>query len=140
VPNRLRIAALLAVAVAAAAAVFVPGPLSKPTRKLVQVDAEGPDPRFSAPVDATAVRRAGRLVPDDATYFVWARRTDPLFQGNLKAATQLFLAPALPVQAPSAAQWLLSYRADPPVPPGVRIVRRVRLGPSILLARVEPAS
>jgi hypothetical protein len=139
VPTRFRIAALLLVAVAAAVVALVPGPLSKPIRKLVKVDSEGPDPRFSAPIDAAAVRRAGRIVPDDATYFVWARRTDPLFQGNLKAATQLFLTPALPVQAPQEARWLLSYRARPPVPPGVRIVERVRLGPEILLARVEPA-
>jgi hypothetical protein len=134
----LRIAALVLVAVAIGGSALLPGSLSKPVRKLVG-EGSGPDPAFSAPIDAAAVRRAGRIVPDDATYFVWARRTDPLFQGNLKAATQLFLAPARPVQSPEDAGWLLSYRATPEVPPGVRLAALRRLGPSILLARVVAA-
>lgn len=88
---------------------LVPRPADAPLGRLANVDGDGPDPRYDAPLDGDAVRRAGRIVPDDDTYAVVVRGGDPLLQGNLKAAAQLFLAPALPVQDLNRAQWVLVY-------------------------------
>jgi hypothetical protein len=93
---------------------LVPRPADSPLGRLANVDGDGPDPRYDAPLDGDAVRRAGRIVPDDDTYGVVVRGGDPLLQGNLKAAAQLFLAPALPVQDLNRAQWVLLYAASDP--------------------------
>jgi hypothetical protein len=61
---------------------------------------------------------------------------DPLEHGNLKAAAQLFFAPALPVQDPAAAGWLLTYREKAVVPPG-RVRRRIQLTPRMALAELD---
>ncbi len=82
------------------------------------------------------MRRAGELLPDDARYLLWAPGASSLLLGNLKAATQLVLAPALPVQDPAAAEWVLSYRASPALPPGLRAGEALSVGPGILLFRV----
>jgi hypothetical protein len=93
---------------------LVPRPADAPLGRLANVESDGPDPRYDAPLDGAAVRRAGRIVGDDETYAVFVRGGDPLLQGNLKAAAQLFLAPALPVQDLNRARWVLLYaRSDP---------------------------
>jgi len=93
---------------------LVPRPADAPLGRLANVDGDGPDPRYDAPLDGDAVRRAGRIVPEDDTYAVVVRGGDPLLQGNLKAAAQLFLVPALPVQDLSRAEWVLLYAESDP--------------------------
>ena len=132
----IRLALILAVALAALAGLLVPSPAGSPLGRLANIDADGPDPLWDTPVDGAAVRRAGELLPDDARYLVWAAGASPLLQGNLKAAAQLMLAPALPVQDPAAAEWVLSYRASPGLPPGLGSRESLSLGPGILLVRV----
>jgi hypothetical protein len=132
----MRLLALLVVALAAIGGLLVPSPADSPLGRVASVDADGPDPLWDTPVDGEAVRRAGKLLPDGARYYVWAPAASPLLQGNLKAATQLFLAPALPVRDPAAAEWILSYRASPTLPPGVPAEERLSVGPGVLLARV----
>jgi hypothetical protein len=100
---------------------LVPRPADAPLGRLANVEGDGPDPRFDAPLDAAALRRAGRLVPDDETYLAAAPGADPLLQGNLKAAAQLYLAPSLPVQSLARAQWVLAYLEGEPGVPGVRL-------------------
>ena len=112
------IAACVLVAVALA---LVPRPSDSPLGRLANVDADGSDPRFDAPLDASAIRRAGRIVPDDETYLAVAPGADPLLQGNLKAAAQLYLAPSLPVQDLNRAQWILAYLDVMPDMPAIRL-------------------
>jgi hypothetical protein len=125
-----------AAALATAVAIILPGPLGEPVRKLAKTDGDGPRPRYSAEVDDAAIRRAGRLLPNDTTYFLWTTGASPLLQGNLKAATELYLGPALPVQSPRGAGWVLSYGARTELPPGAQAAARYRLGPRIVLARL----
>ena len=133
---RARLVLVLAIALAAVAGLLVPSPAGSPLGRLAAVDADGSDPLWDTPVDGAAVRRAGRLLPDDARYLIWAPGATPLLQGNLKAAAQLMLAPALPVQDPAAAEWVLSYGASPVVPPGVQAVETVALGNGVFLVRI----
>ena len=100
-------AALVAAAVLVSPA--VPGPLGEPTRRLSNTDGDGPDPHWDRPVDGAAIRRAGDVVPDDAGYFLDVATDDPVLRGNLKAAGQLFLAPALPLRSPQPAAWVVRY-------------------------------
>lgn len=109
-PFASRLAAVAAAAVVLGSAV-IPGPPGEPARRLLNVDADGRDPRWDRPLDGTSVRRAGSIVPDDSTYLLDVRGADPVLQGNLKAAAQLFLAPALPVQSEANADWVLRLRA-----------------------------
>ena len=128
-----RFALSLAVVFVALAGLLVPSPASSPLGRLAGVEADSGDPPWDTPVDSAALRRAGTLVPDGARFVLWAPDASPLLQGNLKAGAQLMLAPALPVQDPAAAQWVLSYRASPPLPPGVRASETVPLGRGIIL-------
>jgi hypothetical protein len=100
---------------------LVPRPSDSPLGRLANVDGDGPDPRFDAPLDAGAIRRASRIVPDDETYLAAAPGADPLLQGNLKAAAQLYLAPSLPVQDLNRAQWVLAYLDVVPDIPATRL-------------------
>jgi hypothetical protein len=100
---------------------IVPRPSDAPLGRLANVEGDGPDPRFDAPLDAAALRRAGRLVPDDETYLAAAPGADPLLQGNLKAAAQLYLAPSMPVQSLQRAEWVLAYLEGEPEIPGRRL-------------------
>jgi hypothetical protein len=109
-----RAALLAACTLVAVLLAFVPAPSDSPVGRLANVDGDGPDPRYDAPLDSGAIRRAGKLVPDDETYAVFAQGADPLLQGNLKAAAQLFLAPSLPVQDLNRAQWVLVYSTRDP--------------------------
>jgi hypothetical protein len=114
---------LLAALVAATAVAFLLPGVGGALRRLAKVDGDGPDPRYDIAIDPAAIRRAARILPNDARYFVAVGGHDPLEHGNLKAAAQLFFSPALPVQDPAAAGWLLSYHEEPAVSAGP--VRRV---------------
>jgi len=131
-----RLAGVFAVALAALGGLLVPSPAESPLGRVANVDGDGPDPLWDTPVDGAALRRAGELLPDDARYLVWSPGATPLLQGNLKAAAQLFLAPALPVQDPALASWVLSYRASPTLPPGLLADKTQMAGTDILLVRI----
>jgi hypothetical protein len=123
----LRAVVLVACALVAALFAVVPGPGRSPLGRLVNPHADGPGPRFDTPVDGGGLRRAGEALPDETTYFLYAPGASPLLQGNLKAAAQLFLAPALPVQTPAAAHWVVAYgpRIRAPIGTTVRKTRRI---------------
>lgn len=105
----------------------IPGPSDSPIGRLANVESDGPDPRYDVALDGAAIRRAGAIVPDDATYAVLAPGASPLLQGNLKAAAQLFLAPALPVQDRREADWIVVYDAPSGLRGGLRLGRRLTL-------------
>lgn len=128
-----RAALLAACALVVLLLALVPRPADAPLGRLANVEGDGPDPAYDVPLDRDAVRRAGRIVPDDETYAVVVRRADPLLQGNLKAAAQLFLAPALPVQDLSRAEWLLVYDERDPG------LGAERLGENVWLVHTDSA-
>jgi len=101
-----RLAAVAGAAVIALGAA-VPWVPHDPLRRLVNVESDGRDPQWDRDVDGRALRSAGAELPDDATYALVTRPDDPVLSGNLKAGTQLFLAPALPVRSPRRAGWLV---------------------------------
>ena len=134
--GRREVALLLVLAAAAVLLAVVPG-LNTPVSRLAAYDGDGREPLYDADVDAAAIRRAGELLPADATYALYAPDARPLLAGNLKAAAQLFLAPALPLHDPRQAEWVLSYGAETPLPPGLRALRVHRLAPEIALVQVR---
>lgn len=91
-----------AIAAAVCALAVVPWDDS-PLRRLAGGDGDGPEPRLDVPLDASALREAH--IPHGATYFVSAQGSPPLVQGNVKAASQLYLASGLPVVAPADAAY-----------------------------------
>jgi hypothetical protein len=96
----------------------------------------GANPRYDRPLRSDAIRRAGTLASDDATYYVWAPSEDPVFFGSLKAAAQLFFAPALPVPDPRRARWIFAYeRAG--LPAGTHATRTILVGNGIRLVKVS---
>lgn len=133
---RSQVALILALAAVFALLAVVPALGRSPLGRVASFDADGPDPLYDAPLDAATIRSAGAILPDDATYYVHAPGADPLLQGNLKAAGQLFFTPALPVQDAGAAEWVLSYRAEPRLPPGLAPAASTRVGPGVFLVRV----
>jgi hypothetical protein len=133
---RREVALVLVLVAATALLAVVPG-LNTPVSRLAAYEGDGREPLYDANVDAGAIRRAGALLRDDATYLLYAPAATPLLAGNLKAAAQLFLAPALPVRDPAAADWVLSYGAEPLLPPGLSARRVARLAPGIALVEVR---
>jgi hypothetical protein len=93
----------LALAVVIAA---VPGP----GRRLAEIPRDGPDPVYDVALPGQRIREVGRRLPDDTTYLLRTPGATPLVAGNLKAAGQLFFAPALPVQDERLARWDVVYR------------------------------
>ena len=137
-PGRRReVALLLALAAAALLLALVPW-LNTPVARLAAYDGDGPDPRYDAHVDGAALRRAGDVVPDGDTYFLFTPGASPLLAGNLKAAAQLFLSPALPVTDPRRARWVLRYGGRG-LPPGLRVESSTELAPGVAVVRVRPA-
>ena len=128
---------LVALAVAALLLAVVPW-IRTPLSRVANYDGDGPDPVYDTRVDGAAVRRAGEILPDGTTYFLYAPAASPLLAGNLKAAGQLFLSPALPVRDPQAARWILSYGAGGRVPPGVRAGRVIPVGDGVALVEARP--
>jgi hypothetical protein len=94
-----RAAALAAVVVGVG---FVPWK-DNPFYRLAGGEGDGRDARFDAPLDPAILRDAGDTLPRGLPYAVVAPGESPLVQGNLKAAGQLYLAQALPVQDVSRA-------------------------------------
>jgi hypothetical protein len=138
VPARRReVALLLVLAAAPLVLALVPG-LRTPVAQLAAYDGDGPDPRYDADVDGAALRRAGEVVPDGDTYFLSTPGASPLLAGNLKAAAQLFLSPALPVTDPRRARWVLRYGGSG-LPAGVTAVTGTELAPGIAIVRVRPS-
>jgi hypothetical protein len=75
----------------------------------MNADGDGFYPRWDSALDGSQVAAAAERVQDRDTYFVDAAEQDPVLQGNLKAAAQLYLAPARPVRSPDRADWILRY-------------------------------
>jgi hypothetical protein len=136
VPARREVALVLVLVAATAVVASVPG-LNTPVARLAAYEGDGPEPLYDAALDAAAIRRAGELLPDRTTYSVYAPAVRPLLAGNLKAAAQLFLAPALPVHDLAQADWILSYGAPQPLPAGLRALRIHRLAPRVALVEVR---
>ena len=84
--------------------------LPGPGRRLAEIPGDGPDPVYDVPLPAARIREVGRRLPDETTYLLRTPGATPLVAGNLKAAGQLFFAPALPVQDERAARWDVVYR------------------------------
>lgn len=135
---RREVALVVVLAAVTALLAVVPG-LNTPLARLAAYEGDGPEPLYDAPLDPRAFRRAGKLVPDDATYFVQTPREDPLVVGNVKAAVQLFLLPALLVHDPKDAGWVLSYRTrgGPLLPDALRPLRLHPLAPALTLVEVR---
>jgi hypothetical protein len=91
--------------------------------------------RVPAHVDTAAMRRAGRLVPDEATYFVQAPRSNPTALEIVRAA-RLFFMPAPPSRRAATADWILSYRSRS-LPKGLRAARIYRLNDDLLLVELQ---
>jgi hypothetical protein len=138
VPAGRREVALLLVLVAAALVLALVPWLRTPFAQLAAYDGDGPDPRFDADVDGAALRRAGEVVPEGDTYFLFMPGATPLLAGNVKAAAQLFLLPALPVTDPRRARWVLRYGGGG-LPPGLTAGAATELAPGVALVRVRPS-
>ena len=94
------------------------------------------EPAFSVPIDVSALRRAARVLPRGAPYYIHAPARG-LLPYNLQAAATLYLPDALRVARPEAARWILLYRRYLRAPAGLRGVRVHRLGDDIYLVRVR---
>ena len=99
-------AAVAAGLVLAGVIAAIPGP----GRRLAEIPGDNHDPVYDVRLPAARIREAGRELPDDTTYLLRTPGAMPLVAGNLKAAGQLFFAPALPVQDERAARWDVVYR------------------------------
>jgi hypothetical protein len=133
--GRREVALLVALAAALCLLALVPG-LRTPVSRLAAYDGDGPEPQYDAQVDAAALRRAGRVLPDRTRYFLHMPGASPLLAGNVKAGAQLFLAPALPVRDPRAARWIVRYGGSG-LPDGVTAETRVRVAPHVEVVRVH---
>lgn len=130
---RREVALVVVLAAVTALLAVVPG-LNTPIARLAAYEGDGPEPLYDAPeIDPAAIRRAAELVPDGATFAVYAPTAYPLLAGNLKAAAQLFFLPALPVHDPVRADWILSHGGLQLLPASVRPARVYRLGPELAL-------
>lgn len=127
---RWRIGAAVVAAAAVAAVAVRPGPLlrvfprySPVVQHLPGRQLDAGDPFYfhfgykrPARVDTSAIRRAGRLIPNGAVYYVRGPASDPTAD-DVAAAAQLFFLPAVQSRTPQAANWVLSYRSRTPKPP-----------------------
>jgi hypothetical protein len=86
-------------AAVAAGLVLATASLALPSvRRYAGFPPDGPDPRYDVPLPAKQIRITGERVQRYDMYLLTAPGADPLTQGNLKAAGQLFFSPSLPVQ------------------------------------------
>jgi hypothetical protein len=104
--------------------------------RLISPEADSPDPHYGAPINRSAMRRAGDKLPDDASVFVYTS-DDPTLSFNVHAGVRLFFTPAAVAAEPSGADWVFSYTAPSLLPAGVRAGRVVRLGDRIFLVQVR---
>jgi hypothetical protein len=86
-------------------------------------------------VDTAAIRRAARLVPDDATYFVQAPESSPS-KDDVVLAARLFFLPAVLSLRADRVGWVLSYRSTS-IPGGLRAITSYRLDQDLRLVRVR---
>jgi hypothetical protein len=100
------VAAVAAGLVLAGVVAALPGP----GRRLAEIPGDGPDPAYDTALPSAQIRAAGRELPDGTTYILRTPGATPLAAGNLKAAGQLFFAPARPVQDERLARWEVVYR------------------------------
>jgi hypothetical protein len=135
---RARGALLAACALVTLGLALAPGRVGAPVRRLANYRADTRDPIYNAPIDASAIRRAGALIPNsrNETYYIHTR-PEPQLGHDLIGAGLLFFLPALAVPHPKDARWILSYEAPTLVPRGVRAGKTYRLGPKIFLVRVR---
>lgn len=118
------------------AAKFGPHALTWRLRRLFTEHATSADPQWDIPVDGLAFRKAGRLMHRGETYYLWYPSTKVQYSHDLLAAGFLFLTPAIPVQAPRDADWIVSYEMHGSAPPGIRGSSVKRVGTLAYLIRV----
>jgi hypothetical protein len=107
---------------------------------LQRLPLRGPGPLYDAPVDSRAIHRAAGLIGSQSTYFIYeSPRASAGLSTSLRAAGLLFFGSALPVNNPTAADWILSYRANRVAPSGVAIRRSYRVGSGVYVLRVSPS-
>ena len=99
---------------------------------------DGPNPIYfhigntsPATIDTDAIRRAGRLLPDEASYYVQIPESAPNAD-DVRLAAMLFLQPSLRSRRASAADWLLTY-GSPSLPRGASAEATYRLGDLVLM-------
>jgi len=137
-PIRLWQRGAVALAVGAGVLVMAAAPVPKLHglyTRLVSPHADRPDPHYGTAIDAAAMRRAGDVLPDDATVFVYTPN-DPAFRHNVMAGVRLFFTPAAVTDQARDAKWVFSYDTPQPVPPGVRAREVVPLADQVRLARI----
>lgn len=81
-------------------------------------------------IDTDAIRRAGRLLPDEATYYLQVPDSAPRAD-DVRLAAMLFLQPSLRSRRASATDWVFSY-ASPTLPRGANAEATYRLGDFLL--------
>jgi hypothetical protein len=85
-------------------------------------------------VDGAALLAAMRLIPPRATYYVNASPTDA---ETVRPMTFYALFPRRYVDSPRVADWVLSFGESPPKV-DAHLGERIRLGPALTAARVQP--
>jgi len=136
--RRTRAALVGALSLVTLALAVAPGRIGSPVRRLANYRADTRDPIYNATVDATAIRRAGALLPNSrrTTYYIYTR-PEPQLGHDLIGAGLLFFLPALAVPDPRQAQWILSYEAPRLVPLSLHARRVFRVGGRIFLVEVR---
>jgi hypothetical protein len=85
-------------------------------------------------LDNKALRRVGKLLPDNTRYAV-VTSTDERVAEDVAKGTQLYALPALRVTTVARADWIVAYRVA--IPRTVRIARRYVVGDDFRVARVQ---
>jgi hypothetical protein len=137
---RARAALVAVLALLTLALALAPGRAGSPIRRLANYRADTADPIYNWPLDGSAIRRAGDILPDseETAYYIHTR-PEPQLGHDLIGAAHLFFLPARPVPSPTHAQWVLSYEAPRVLPDGMRAERLYELGDRIYLIRVRRA-
>jgi hypothetical protein len=115
---------------------FGPGTVTWRVRWLTTNHATSADPFWDVAVDGPAFRKAGAQMHRGATYYLWYPPEKTQYSHDLLGAGLLFLTPAVPVQKPSDADWIVSYEMNGSVPPGIRVGSGKRIGANAYLIRV----
>jgi hypothetical protein len=139
---RARVGIVAGLIVITALILVAPGPLGRYLRRTANVHADRaylntPDPVWDAQVNGAAFRRAARILPPGATYYIYAPTASlQLRAHDLPGAGLVFFSRALPVKHVRDASWILSYDAPRLLPAGVRAARVVRVAGGIRLIEV----
>jgi hypothetical protein len=135
--RRARILVVCGLALVTALLAVAPRPLSSPIRRLANYRADGPDPLWDTrpALDGAAIRRAGELIPDGSTYWIYGPGGQ--WVHDLQGAGFVFFPTALPVGRASQAEYVFSYERQRLLPPGLRASRVWRVGPRIFLVKVR---